>query len=209
MTATDWMNPDFKDLRYSADSQDAAYRGGAYDYIGEIGMTARMAVIASYLRQLGARRVLDLGCGPAPLLHELPEGIGYVGVDVAEAAVAQAQAAYAGRPNTCFRLGDFRALAPDGPACDALVWAGIGRTWTRKGKGGDRRDWLDILDRAERVWLESGALLVLEVVTAHWPVLDELLGDRYNRVVGCDIDHLEYDQLGRRAIRVLRPSGGG
>lgn len=193
-------------LRYNLETQDEAYRTGAYDYILDIAMMARMAVIAAYLKHYGAGRVLDIGCGPGPLLTQLPDGIGYVGVDVAESAIAQARARFAGRPDTVFHIGNFRDIAPPAQAADAVVWAGIGRTWTRQGKGGDRRDWLEILDIAER-WLTPDGLVVLELVTAHRPALDAMLGERYTRLVGCDIDHLDFDARGRRAIRVYRRGG--
>lgn len=202
---SDWVD-DGQALRYNLETQDEAYRSGAYDYILDIGMRARMAVIAAYLDHYGAASVLDIGCGSGPLLTQLRDGIQYVGVDVSRTAVEQAQARFDGRRNTVFHAGDFRAMAAPSTPVDAIVWAGIGRTWTHQGKGGDRRDWLEILNLAER-WLAPDGLVVLELVTAHWPALEALLGERYTRLVGCDIDHLDFGALSRRAIRVYRRKG--
>lgn len=199
---TNWVD-DGQALRYNPETQDAAYRSGAYDYILDIGMMARMAVIAAYLKHYGARRVLDVGCGSGPLLTQLPQDIGYIGVDIAGSAVERARVRFGGRPDTAFLVGDFRSIAAPATPVDAVVWAGIGRTWTRQGKGGDRRDWLDILERAEQ-WLGPDGLVVLELVTAHWPALEAMLGERYARLVGCDIDHLDFGARSRRSLRVYR-----
>lgn len=203
--SADWVD-EGQALRYAAETQDAAYQSGAYAYIDDIGMMARMAVMALYLRHFGVRRVLDLGCGPAPLLGELPSDLGYVGIDIAPTAIAEARRRFPDRPDTTFHVGNFRDIKAEPGCVDGLVWAGIGRTWTRQGKGGDRRDWLEILDLAER-WLTPDAIVVLEVVTAHWPALESMLADRYAYLVGCDIDHLDFGARSQRALRVYRRKG--
>ncbi|MDX1710521.1 MAG: class I SAM-dependent methyltransferase [Rhodovibrionaceae bacterium] len=198
-----WIDEGQK-LRYNLDTQDEAYRTGAYDYILDIGMAPRMATIAAYLRHYGARSVLDIGCGSGPLLPHLPPDMAYVGIDISETAVAEAKRRFGDRPGeTHFHVGDFRDFVSPIRQLDAVVWAGIGRTWTKQGKGGDRRDWLEILGLAEAP-LRPDGLVIFELVTPHCAALQEMIPPRYEYLVGCDIDHLEFGARGQRSIRVYR-----
>lgn len=190
-------------LRASEATQDQAYRDGAYDYLRSLAMLPRMAVIGAYVRRLDAAGVLDIGCGTAELLPWLPDAVTYVGIDVSPTAVAEAEERAAGRPATHLHVGDFRGFECPVGRVDAVVWAGIGRTWTRRG---DKDTWLEVLELAER-WLQPTGAVVLETVTAHWPRLEALIGERYEVLVGCDIDHLDYEDWGRRSIRVCRRRG--
>jgi SAM-dependent methyltransferase len=200
---TAWID-DGQTLRYNLDTQDEAYRTGAYDYILDIGMAPRMAAIAAYLRYFGVHSVLDVGCGSGPLLAHLSPDMGYVGIDISETAIAEARKRFGNRPaETYFHVGDFRGFECPIRSVDAVVWAGIGRTWTKKGKGGDRRDWLEILALAERPLTPNG-LVVFELVTPHCAALQEMIPARYEYLVGCDIDHLEFGARGQRSIRVYR-----
>ncbi len=200
--STPWID-EGQALRYNLETQDQAYREGAYDYILDVGMMARMAVIGYYLRHFGAKSVLDIGCGSGPLLPHLDRDVAYVGVDVSQTAIEKARELFGERPETYFHVGDFRGFTSPVQPLDAIVWAGIGRTWTKTGKGGNRRDWLEILDQAEAV-LRPGGLVILELVTPHWPALKEMLGGRYDYLVGCDIDHLDFGARGQRSIRAYR-----
>lgn len=188
---------------YFPAGQDRAYRDGAYAYLDSIAMVARMATIAGYLHRLGARSVLDLGCGTAELLAHLDAGIEYVGVDLSEAAIAQARDRFASRPNTRFHAGDFRDWDPPDERFDAVVWAGIGVAWTLEGKGGWTDDWLGVLAAAEALLAEHGHL-VFELVTPHWPTLEALIEDRYRAVAGVDLDCFQSEESPRRSIRVVQ-----
>ena len=190
-------------MRYSAETQDLAYRQGAYDFIEGLDMAPRMAVLASYLRQLGCGRLLDVGCATGGLLDYLPQGTTYVGVDISPTAIEAAQERHSARPDASFHAGTFREWTCPIRDLDALVWAGIGRTWTRTGRKGSFSDWLDILDRAEP-WLRPDAVIVLEMVSPHWPSMAPLIEGRYTPMAGCDLDCLVDDHRAIRSVRVFR-----
>ena len=197
---------------YSAETQDAAYRGGAYDYLETIDLAPRMAIIATYVHRFGAKSVLDVGCGFADLLAYLDAAVGYIGIDISPTAIAWARERFAGRAGAAFHVGDFREAnagdwqAPAG-GVDAVLWAGIGRTWTRKGRKGDFADWLEIVELAERP-LKPGGIVIFEMVTPHWAELEPLIAGRYDYAVGCDLDCLNFDATGRRSARVFRRRDG-
>lgn len=74
---------------------DAIYRAGDLDHLRKLKETPRFGVIAGYLHRLLPRfKLLDLGCGEGLLWPYLDQSrvTGYVGVDVAASAVAQAAA---------------------------------------------------------------------------------------------------------------------
>jgi SAM-dependent methyltransferase/predicted O-methyltransferase YrrM len=192
-----------REAMYYAHRQDEAYRAGAYGYLGSIAMLPRFATIGGYARALGVDRVLDVGCGTGDLVAYLDPTIGYVGVDISPTAIAQARHRFGARPDTAFVAADFRAW--DGPPApvDCVVWAGIGGTWTRRGLRGDPRDWLEVLDAAQRP-LAPGGAIVLELVTSHWPTLEGLIEGRYSYEAGCDLDCFQSEESPRRSIRVLR-----
>ena len=196
-----------QDLRYAAENQDEAHRAGAYDYIETLGMAPRMAVVAGYIRHLGLRSVLDVGCGAGALLGYLEPSVAYVGVDISETAIERARAAFAERPGASFHAAGFRDWHCPLGNLDALVWAGIARTWTRDGRRGRFEDWLEILERAEP-WLAPDAVVVLEMVAPHWASLAPLIEGRYDYLTGCDLDMLEDDHRAARALRVFRRRPG-
>lgn len=189
--------------RYSQDSQDAAYRGGAYDYLESVDLAPRMAIMAAYIHRYEARRVLDVGCGFCDLLNYLDDAVGYIGVDISQAAIDQARERFAGRADTAFHVVDFRDWRPPGESVDAVVWAGIARTWTHAGRKGDFADWLEIVDLAEQP-LRPGGIVIFEMVTPHWPELERLIAGRYDYLAGCDLDCLAGSDESRRSIRVFR-----
>ncbi len=190
-------------LRYAAETQDEAYRSGAYDYIDALDMAPRMAVIAGYVRHLGLRSLLDLGCGTGALVGHLAPGVAYLGVDISPTAIEAARARHAERPNTRFQAAGFRDWHCPVSGLDGLVWAGIARTWTRDGRRGRFEDWLEILDLAEPA-LAADAAIVLEMVAPHWDSLAPLIAGRYNYLTGCNVDTLEDDHRAVRAVRVFR-----
>jgi hypothetical protein len=84
------------------------------------------------------------------------------------------------------------------------VWAGIGRTWTRGGRKGDKRDWLEIMHSLSR-YLADDAVMVIEATKDHWPKLSALIADDYTVIAGCDVDCLVDDHRAVRSARVIRP----
>jgi SAM-dependent methyltransferase len=199
--------PDAKgrEAMYYAHRQDEAHRSGAYGYLSSIAMVPRLATIGAYARAFGVRRLLDVGCGAGDLAAYLDPAIGYVGVDIAPTAITQARNRFGARADTEFAVADFRAWDCPVPV-DCVVWAGIGGTWTRRGLRGDARDWLEILEAAERP-LVPGGTLILELVTPHWPTLEGLIEGRYAYEAGCDLDCFQSDESPRRSMRVLRAAG--
>jgi len=190
-------------VRYSEYTQDQAYREGAYDLVEGLDMAPRMGVLASYIRHLGLKRVLDVGCGTGLLLGHLDRQVGYVGMDVSPTAIEMARQRHTAWPNASFHTATFREWNPPEKDFDGLVWAGIGRTWTRDGRKGRFEDWLDILDRAEP-WLTPNAIIVLEMVTPHWGSLAPLIEGRYAPIASCDVDYGLDDHRAVRAVRVFQ-----
>ncbi len=160
-----------REAMYYPRRQDFAHQHGAYDYLHSIAMVPRYAALAGYIQALEATKVLDIGCGTGQLLSYLHPDLTYVGVDISQTAVNTAKQRYARRENASFYALDARTWPSPERDFDAVVWAGIGCTWTRKGKGGDPRDWLEILDIADQR-LKPGGIIILELVTDHWPTMN-------------------------------------
>lgn len=190
-------------LRYAAETQDLAYRSGAYDFVEGLDMAPRMGVLAGYIRHLGLKRILDIGCGTGLLLGQLGRTITYVGIDISPTAIDEARRRHADWPNARFYAASFRDWTCPVRDLDGLVWAGIGRTWTREGRKGRFEDWLEILDRAER-WLTPDAVILLEMVAPHWANMAPLIEGRYKPLARCELDHGVDDHRAVRSIRVFR-----
>ncbi len=81
-------------LLQSAQTWEAQYAAGRWDFLGQLSELARFSVLAGYICHLkpgGA--VLDVGCGQGVLLRRLPNSCytRYVGIDVSGSAIAAAQ----------------------------------------------------------------------------------------------------------------------
>src|SRR4051812_45338733 len=79
----------------SAERWDTEYRAGRWAYLGQLSELSRYSVLVGYMthfRPSGA--VLDVGCGEGVLFRRLqPHGYArYVGVDIAESAIASLKA---------------------------------------------------------------------------------------------------------------------
>ena len=46
-----------------------------------IGGDSRSTYVREYIRPLAGQRIVDIGCGPADIVSELPHGVDYVGID--------------------------------------------------------------------------------------------------------------------------------
>lgn len=94
-------------------SSDAIYASGGWDKLRDMAELGRYAVIGAYCAHLGARSVLDVGCGEGLLAESLPAAVlkGYVGVDFSPVAIAKAEAK--ALPGARFLVGDAQSYEPD------------------------------------------------------------------------------------------------
>jgi 2-polyprenyl-3-methyl-5-hydroxy-6-metoxy-1,4-benzoquinol methylase len=81
-------------LLQSAQTWEAQYAAGRWDFLGQLSELSRFSILAGYIWHLkpgGA--VLDVGCGQGVLLRRLPSSSysRYVGIDVSGSAVSAAQ----------------------------------------------------------------------------------------------------------------------
>jgi 2-polyprenyl-3-methyl-5-hydroxy-6-metoxy-1,4-benzoquinol methylase len=81
-------------LLQSAQTWEAQYAAGRWDFLAQLSELARFSVLAGYIWHLkpgGA--VLDVGCGQGVLLRRLPSSAysRYMGIDVSASAVSVAQ----------------------------------------------------------------------------------------------------------------------
>lgn len=198
-----WVDPG-QELRYSAETQDEAYQAGAYDVIESLDFSARIAVQAGYVIHQRAQSALDIGCGTGELLKYLNPNIRYVGMDISPTAIAIATQRYSNYPHAEFFASDFRRWDSPDDEYDCIVWAGIGRTWTRGGRKGDKRDWLNILLSLNR-YLARDGVIIIEATKDHWPKLSKLIAADYAVLAGNDIDCLVNDHRAVRSTRVIQP----
>lgn len=114
---------------------------------------ARRRFLEQYVEPEPGMRVLDLGCGPADLLRHLGD-VRYVGIDLNEAYIRQAQADFGSRAEFyCRRLGDSEPL-PGGPYDRVLA---VGLLHHLDDECADR-----LLQQAAAVLAPGGALVTLD-----------------------------------------------
>ena len=81
-------------LLQSAQTWEAQYAAGRWDYLGQLSELARFSVLAGYICHLKpGGTVLDTGCGQGVLLRRLPVSCysRYVGIDLSASAISVAQ----------------------------------------------------------------------------------------------------------------------
>jgi 2-polyprenyl-3-methyl-5-hydroxy-6-metoxy-1,4-benzoquinol methylase len=81
-------------LLQSAQTWEAQYAAGRWDYLGQLSELARFSVLAGYICHLKpGGTVLDTGCGQGVLLRRLPSSCysKYVGIDLSSSAISVAQ----------------------------------------------------------------------------------------------------------------------
>ncbi len=100
-------------LLQSAETWEAQYAAGRWDFLAQLSELARFSVLAGYICHLkpgGA--VLDTGCGQGVLLRRLPSSCysRYVGIDVSGSAISVAQAQ--GNERSTFLAADCAEYSP-------------------------------------------------------------------------------------------------
>ena len=100
-------------LLQSAQTWEAQYAAGRWDYLGQLSELARFSILAGYICHLkpGAT-VLDTGCGQGVLLRRLPISCysKYVGIDLSSSAISAAQVH--GNERSTFFAADCEEYSP-------------------------------------------------------------------------------------------------
>jgi 2-polyprenyl-3-methyl-5-hydroxy-6-metoxy-1,4-benzoquinol methylase len=100
-------------LLQSAQTWEAQYAAGRWDFLAELSELARFSVLAGYICHLKpGGKVLDTGCGQGVLLRRLPVSCysRYVGIDVSGSAISVAQAH--GNERSTFLAADCEEYSP-------------------------------------------------------------------------------------------------
>jgi 2-polyprenyl-3-methyl-5-hydroxy-6-metoxy-1,4-benzoquinol methylase len=101
-------------LLQSAQTWEAQYAAGRWDFLAELSELARFSVLAGYICHLKpGGTVLDTGCGQGVLLRRLPLSCysRYVGIDVSASAIAVAQDQ--GSERSTFLAADCEEYSPE------------------------------------------------------------------------------------------------
>ena len=100
-------------LLQSAQTWEAQYATGRWDFLAELSELARFSVLAGYICHLKpGGKVLDTGCGQGVLLRRLPSSCysRYVGIDVSDSAISVAQEQ--GNERSTFLAADCEEYSP-------------------------------------------------------------------------------------------------
>jgi 2-polyprenyl-3-methyl-5-hydroxy-6-metoxy-1,4-benzoquinol methylase len=102
-------------LLQSAQTWEAQYASGRWDFLAELSELARFSVLAGWICHLKpGGTVLDTGCGQGLLLRRLPDSLysRYVGIDLAASAIAVAKK-QAQDVRSTFLVADCESYTPD------------------------------------------------------------------------------------------------
>jgi 2-polyprenyl-3-methyl-5-hydroxy-6-metoxy-1,4-benzoquinol methylase len=100
-------------LLQSAQTWEAQYAAGRWDFLAELSELARFSILAGYICHLKpGGTVLDTGCGQGVLLRRLPRSCysKYVGIDVSASAISVAQEQ--GNERSTFLAADCEEYSP-------------------------------------------------------------------------------------------------
>ena len=100
-------------LLQSAQTWEAQYAAGRWDFLAELSELARFSVLAGYICHLKpGGTVLDTGCGQGVLLRRLPSSCysKYVGIDLSGSAISVARAH--GNERSSFLAADCEEYSP-------------------------------------------------------------------------------------------------
>ena len=100
-------------LLQSAQTWEAQYAAGRWDFLAQLSELARFSVLAGYICHLKpGGTVLDTGCGHGVLLRRLPSSgySKYVGIDVSDSAISVAQEQ--GNDRSTFLAADCEEYSP-------------------------------------------------------------------------------------------------
>jgi len=97
-----------------------------YQFYQELGgfFAARVEAIREFLPIEEGARIIDIGCGPGYIVKHLPQGIGYVGLDIDQPSIDFANARFGHRGKFQMRFFDAAAVADLGPA-DIVMMNGV------------------------------------------------------------------------------------
>lgn len=97
------------------------YEQGKWDYLHSLDELGHNSILAGYARHVGARSVLDVGCGCGHLLRLLENVESYVGLDISHAAIAKCQSLIGTQSQYTFIEADLDAFTP-ATAFDLVVF---------------------------------------------------------------------------------------
>jgi 2-polyprenyl-6-hydroxyphenyl methylase/3-demethylubiquinone-9 3-methyltransferase len=169
------------------------YEVGGWDYLGGIDQIAQYSMIAGYIRFLGCRSILDVGCGTG-LLRERLEGVDfqrYVGVD--PVAVALEAANKHADDRTTLLLGD--AFLPDLGQFDAVVCNEVLYCVPEP---------LPLIDRVQTLVAPGGYLLTSNLSHPGEGGLYKLLTERFEPVAAVKVSNRTKRGRRRRRVSVYR-----
>jgi 2-polyprenyl-3-methyl-5-hydroxy-6-metoxy-1,4-benzoquinol methylase len=183
------------DAPVSKETWEDQYRSGGWAFMRRLDEVARYAVIAGYLHHLRpGGSVLDVGCGEGLLLDHLrPLGCSrYHGIDLSEAAVAQAAPRAGG--GATFAAADAEAYTP-ADRWDAVVFNEC-VYYFNDPEGTVHR---------YGAWLTEGGVLIVSTFRS-------LRADAIARRLGEELEMLEEtaitNEKGTWVVRVYRPYAG-